>query len=76
MYPPLAQQARIQGTVRFTVNISEDGRVEHLQLVSGHPVLIAAAQDALRQYEYKPTLLNGARVKVLTQVDVVFSLPQ
>lgn len=75
VYPPLAQQARIQGTVRFSVIIGKDGRISNMQLVSGHPLLVQAAQDALRQWEYKPTLLNGQPVEVVTQVEVPFTLP-
>ena len=74
VYPALAKQARIQGIVRFSVVIGKDGSVNNLQLISGHPLLIPAAQDAVKQWVYKPTLLNGAPVEVLTQIDVVFSL--
>jgi TonB family protein len=76
IYPPLAMQARIQGLVRFNVVIGKDGRVANMQLVSGHPLLVAAAQDAVRQWVYKPTLLNGEPVEVVTQVDVNFTLSQ
>jgi TonB family protein len=74
VYPPLAEQARIQGTVRFMVIIGKDGRFANIQLVSGHPLLVQAAKDALEQYVYKPTLLNGQPVEVVTQVDVPFTL--
>jgi len=74
LYPPLAMQARIQGVVRFNVVIGKDGRVSNVQLVSGHPLLVAAAQDAVRQWVYKPTLLNGSPVEVATQADVNFTL--
>jgi TonB family protein len=76
VYPPLALQARIQGTVRFTVIIGRDGRIQNLQLVSGHPLLVEAAREAVNQWEYRPTLLNGSRVEVVTQVDVNFTLSQ
>jgi TonB family protein len=76
VYPPLAYQARIQGTVRFTAIIGRDGRIENLQLVSGHPLLVEAAREAVSQWEYRPTLLNGSRVEVVTQVDVNFTLSQ
>jgi protein TonB len=75
LYPPLATQARIQGVVRFNIVIGKDGRVSNVQLVSGHPLLVAAATDALRQWVYKPTLLNGEPVEVVTQVEVNFTLP-
>jgi hypothetical protein len=74
VYPPLAVQARISGQVRFVVIIGKDGSVVSIQLVSGHPLLVAAARDAVNQYAYKPTLLNGNPVEVITQVDVNFSL--
>jgi TonB family protein len=76
VYPPLAYQARIQGTVRFTAIIGRDGRIENLQLVSGHPLLVEAAREAASQWQYKPTLLNGSPVEVVTQVDVNFKLSQ
>jgi len=75
-YPPLAKQARIQGTVRFTAIISRDGRIQNLQLVSGHPLLIESARTAVQQWEYRPTLLNGSPVEVLTMIDVNFTLSQ
>ncbi len=73
-YPPLARQARIQGTVRFMVVVGKEGTVQNMQLVSGHPLLVAAAQDAIRQWRYRPTLLNGNPVEVTTQVDLNFLL--
>lgn len=74
VYPPLAVQARIQGTVRFTVVIDRDGHVVNVQLVSGHPLLVRAASDAVKQWVYKVSLLNGNPVEVVTQVDVNFTL--
>jgi protein TonB len=76
IYPPLAVQARIQGTVRFSAIIGRDGRVQNLQLISGHPVLVEAAREAVGQWEYRPTLLNGSPVEVVTAVEVNFKLPQ
>jgi protein TonB len=76
VYPPLALQARIQGTVRFTAIMGRDGRLQNLQLVSGHPLLVQAARTAVNQWEYRPTLLNGEPVEVVTQVDVNFTLAQ
>jgi len=76
VYPPLALQARIQGTVRFTAIISKDGHVQNLQLVSGHPLLVESARAAVVQWEYKPMLLNGQPVEVVTQIDVNFTLSQ
>jgi protein TonB len=76
LYPPLAKQARIQGTVRFTAVIGTDGTIRNLQLISGHPLLVPSAQDAVRQWAYQPTLLNGEPVEVITQIDVNFTLSQ
>jgi len=76
IYPPLAKQARISGTVRFTAIIGKDGAIQNLQLVSGHPLLVPAAQDAVKQWMYRPTLLNGEPVEVITQIDVNFTLSQ
>jgi protein TonB len=73
-YPALARQARIQGTVRFNATITKDGTVGNLSLVSGHPLLVTAATEAVRRYRYEPTLLNGEPVEVLTQIDVSFTL--
>ncbi len=73
-YPPLAKQARISGTVRFTALIGKDGYVESLTLVSGHPLLVGAAKEAVERWRYKPTLLNGEPVEVVTQIDVNFTL--
>ena len=73
-YPPLARSARIQGTVRFNAVIGTDGRIQNLTLVSGHPLLAPAAQAAVKQWVYKPTLLNGEPVEVMTQIDVNFTL--
>jgi len=75
-YPPLAKQARISGTVRFTAIIGRDGAIQNLTLVSGHPLLVQAATDAVKQWRYKPTLLNGEPVEVVTQIDVNFTLNQ
>jgi TonB family protein len=76
VYPPLAKQARIQGSVRMTAIIGTEGQVVDLQLVSGHPLLAEAAMDAVRQWIYRPTLLNGQPVEVITQIDVNFTLAQ
>jgi len=73
-YPPLARQARIQGTVVLQAIIGKDGSIEHLRAVSGHPMLIPSAIDAVSQWKYKPYLLNGEPVEVDTQVTVNFTL--
>lgn len=74
VYPPLAQQALIQGIVRLTLLISREGTVANVSVVSGHPLLIAAAIDAAKQWIYQPTLLNGAPVEVVTSASVPFNL--
>ena len=73
-YPPLARQARIQGTVVLQAQISKNGDIENLQLISGHPMLAPAAIEAVKQWKYKPYLLNGEPVEVETTVQVNFSL--
>jgi TonB family protein len=73
-YPPLARQARIQGTVVLQAQISKFGDIENLQLVSGHPMLAPAAIEAVKQWKYKPYLLNGEPVEVETTVQVNFTL--
>ena len=76
VYPADAKRDRIQGVVRFTVTIGKDGTVQNLELVSGEPVLAQAAREAVQKWVYKPTLLNGDPVVVVTQVDVNFTLSQ
>lgn len=76
IYPPLAKQARIQGVVRFNAIIGKDGTIQNLQLISGHPLLVPAAEEAVKQWLYKPTLLNGEPVEVATVIDVNFTLSQ
>src|SRR5271166_3612436 len=73
-YPQLAKQARIQGTVVLQAEISKEGTIQNLQLISGHPMLAPAAIEAVKQWRYKPYLLNGEPVAVETQVVVNFSL--
>jgi protein TonB len=73
-YPPLARQARVSGTVKLHAIIAKDGTVQELQVISGHPLLIQAALDAVRQWRYRPTLLNTEPVEVDTTIDVIFTL--
>jgi len=72
-YPELARQARIQGTVRLRAVIAKDGTIEQLDAISGHPLLVSAAIDAVKQWRYAPTLVNGEPVEVETIINVVFS---
>ncbi len=76
IYPPLARSARIQGSVEFTAIIGKNGVIENLQPVHGHPLLVNAAKDAVLQWRYRPTLLNGQPVEVLTTITVNFVLTQ
>ena len=73
-YPPLARQARIQGQVVLQADISKDGTIQNLRLISGHPMLAPSAIEAVKQWRYKPYFLNGEPVEVETQITVIFSL--
>lgn len=74
VYPPLARQARIQGTVLLHAIIDKDGQVSKLEVVSGHPLLVQSALDAVKQWRYKPTQLNGNPVEVDTTIQVTFTM--
>jgi periplasmic protein TonB len=74
LYPPLARAARIQGQVVLQAVISKQGAIENLKVVSGHPMLAPAAIDAVRQWLYRPYVLNSEPVEVETQITVNFSL--
>ena len=76
VYPQPARAAHISGTVRIEAVISRDGTIQSLRVMSGHPWLVEAALDAVRQWIYQPTLLNGEPVEVLTQIEVNFKLGQ
>lgn len=73
-YPLLARQVRVQGLVVLRAVISRDGTIENLQVLSGHPMLVQAAVDAVRQWRYRPYVLNGEPVEVETEVKVSFIL--
>jgi protein TonB len=73
-YPAIARTARISGIVRLIGTIGKDGAIRNLQLVSGHPMLARAALEAVRQWVYKPTLLNGNPVEVIAPIEVRFTL--
>src|SRR5256884_7721104 len=76
VYPPLARPTRISGTLRLPAIIGKDGAITSLEAMSGHPLLQQAALDAVGQWRYQPTLLNGEPVDVDTTIDVIFSLNQ
>ena len=73
-YPSLARQARIQGTVVLHAIIDKDGKVAQLEIVSGHPLLVQSALDAVKQWRYKATQLNGDPVEVDTTIQVTFTM--
>jgi protein TonB len=75
-YPQLAKMARIQGTVRLEALIATDGTIKGLKVITGHPLLVKAALEAVEQWRFQPTLLNGQPVEVETEIDVNFSLEQ
>ena len=74
VYPALAKQARIQGAVHLMGVVAKDGTMQNLRLISGHPLLAKAAMDAVLQWVYRPTLLNGEPVEVTAPIDVTFTL--
>lgn len=69
-YPPVAKTARVQGVVRLDAIIGKDGSIEDLKVISGHPLLIRAALEAVQHWQYQPTFLNGEPVEVATEIDV------
>ncbi len=73
-YPPLARTARIQGQVVLQAVISKAGTIENLHLVTGQPMLVQAAMDAVKQWRYRPYVLNGEPVEVETTITVNFTL--
>jgi TonB family protein len=73
-YPDVARQAGIEGTVRLRAVIGKDGSVESLKVLSGHPVLVNVAREAVRRWRYQPTLVDGKPVNVLTTITVEFRL--
>jgi TonB family protein len=74
IYPADAKAARIQGSVIIGVIIGKDGGIQSEHLISGHPLLAPAAMDAVKQWKYRPYLLNGQAVEVDTQITVNFTL--
>lgn len=73
-YPPLARQARIQGPVKLRAIVSRTGTIENLTVLSGHAMLVTAAIEAVRQWRYRPYLLNGDPIEVETEITVNFVL--
>lgn len=75
-YPPLALKMRVSGVVELKAVIGEDGAIRELRVIAGHPLLVESAIKAVQQWRYRPTVLNGVAVPVLTQVNVHFRLGQ
>jgi protein TonB len=73
-YPPIARQAGIHGTVELRAVISKSGTIENLVVVSGHPMLLKSAIDAVRHWRYRPYLLNNEPIEVETEITVNFVL--
>ena len=73
-YPQVAKLARITGTVRLSAIIDANGRITELKVVDGHPILAAAAREAVEKWRYRPTFINGAAVEVATDIFVHFRL--
>lgn len=74
IYPPLAKQVRIQGKVKLQAVISKTGTVDSVKVLSGHPLLVQAAIDAVKQWQYKPFLVDGKQVAASIEIEVPFSL--
>ena len=75
-YPELARMARTEGAVELEAVIGKDGTIEELKLLRGNPLLVNAALEAVRQWRYQPTLLNGEPVEVVTEITVNFKLAE
>ena len=75
-YPELARMTRVEGPVEFEAVIGKDGAIEQLKVLKGHPLLVKAALEAVRQWRYQPTLLNGKSVEVITEITVNFKLAE
>lgn len=71
-YPPLAEKAHIRGLVQLEVLIGTDGRVRETRVISGHPLLVQAALDAVKQWRYEPLRWQDELVEVITTVELRF----
>ncbi|HTR36373.1 MAG TPA: energy transducer TonB [Bryobacteraceae bacterium] len=76
VYPPLAKQLRVSGVVHLIGTIGKNGTIRNLQIVDGHPMLARAAAEAVEQWVYQPTLLNGEPIEVIAPIEVSFTLSQ
>jgi TonB family protein len=75
VYPKFAKARKITGTVIFAVHIGKDGSIVDSKLISGHPLLVPAAEEALRKFVYVPTIVRGEAVEVVTQARFYFTEP-
>lgn len=74
VYPKLARQARIEGTVQLLARIDTDGAMEQLKLIDGHPLLVPSAIDAAKQWRYRPAFRDGVAVPVITVLTITFRM--
>ena len=74
VYPTEARMQHISGTVRMHAIIAKDGSIKNLEVISGHPTLVDAALEAVRQWRYQPTMIEGQPVEIDTTIDVIFAL--
>ncbi len=74
-YPPEAKKAGVRGRVRLEALVRKNGSIKKLKVLSGHPLLVKAATEAVSQWRFKPTVLAGEPVEVETEIDVIFKLP-
>ena len=75
-YPEIARRLHIGGTIALGATISKSGRIEDLRVLSGHPLLREAAIEAVKNWRYRPYLLNGQPVEVETTIEIHFTLAQ
>jgi len=75
-YPPLAKQLHREGRVQLHAIIGTDGTIQSLQIVSGDPFFLISARDAVQQWRYRPTILNGQPVEIDTYITVVYTMRQ
>ena len=72
VYPPLARQMRREGRVEMRARIATDGSIQSLEIVGGDPLFYQSALEAVRQWHYKPTILNGQAVEIDTYITVIY----
>lgn len=75
-YPKRARALKLTGEVRFDAHIDKDGTVKELKLLSGHPMLVEAAEKAVKQWKYEPTYMLGKRAEILTVISIQLPVPR